>query len=395
MAAGRCRKVRVRVRRLGESAAGLSELEKLGGLLPIQYRRSPRRTAPQVARTATLLSGVTGVLCRERANRRVLTLSYIPNAGAIWGSGLVLPLCSSVKRPGDTPAHKTEFKLRCKSCAIVRVLVCDFSLFLRGRWIHLDQVLKMRITFPFLKMNTERAKREKEKHSHRNTTGIHAQCWPADSFMRYRNWRACQKKASRARNNNDSTLLRGERNLRRGHGPNKTLEIIYPTLEIFYPTLEIIYPTLKIFYPTLEIFYPTLEIIYPTLEIFYPTLEISYPTLEIIYPTLKIFYPTLEIFYPTLEIIYPILEIFYPTLKIFYPTLEIFYPTLEIIYPILEIFYPTLEIFCPTLEISYPTLPPLLAQTHRCGCFMVFSGEAKADLFHSNHCSLRAGLQIL
>jgi hypothetical protein len=37
----------MRARRLSESAAGLSELEKLGGLFPIQYNRAPKREVPQ------------------------------------------------------------------------------------------------------------------------------------------------------------------------------------------------------------------------------------------------------------------------------------------------------------------------------------------------------------
>jgi hypothetical protein len=44
---GKYKKVSVRAKRLSESAAGLSELEKLGGLLPIQYSRAPKRQVPQ------------------------------------------------------------------------------------------------------------------------------------------------------------------------------------------------------------------------------------------------------------------------------------------------------------------------------------------------------------
>lgn len=42
------------MRKLSESAAGLSELEKLGGLLPIQYKRTPSSAVPQEVNKPTL-----------------------------------------------------------------------------------------------------------------------------------------------------------------------------------------------------------------------------------------------------------------------------------------------------------------------------------------------------
>lgn len=58
LAGGRYKKVSVLVRRWGESAAGLSELENCGGLQPIQYSRTANRTAPQPASQARLTSRV-------------------------------------------------------------------------------------------------------------------------------------------------------------------------------------------------------------------------------------------------------------------------------------------------------------------------------------------------
>lgn len=60
------------MRKCGESAAGLSELEKLGGLFPIQYRRVDRRTTPQAASTLRLNQTLMFFFCKKEKERKCL-----------------------------------------------------------------------------------------------------------------------------------------------------------------------------------------------------------------------------------------------------------------------------------------------------------------------------------
>lgn len=83
--AGRYKKVSVLVKKLLEFAAGLSELEKSGGLFPIKTKRKERRQIAVTIRDKIRGTNPIEMAWKTKGKRLLNNISEVSSEGVAWG----------------------------------------------------------------------------------------------------------------------------------------------------------------------------------------------------------------------------------------------------------------------------------------------------------------------